>query len=147
MKKSIAILVLGLGAFVAALFAVQTDPILRQMDDSAIHADYTAPLAQANVGQSTTGYTCSQVGGCTLAEVTISGKATTGKAHVARSASRAAAETDTAQTSANPAETTFGQFSTAGALDYNPARYHNHVPNPHMVQGQITIASHPGHAR
>jgi len=147
MKKAIASLVLGIGIFIFAIFIMQPQPLLLQTEDSAINAGYDAPpLVQFKTANNICENLCSNAtrGCCTLAEVTVGGRAVTGKAHVARGTS---ADSETAQTSASHAELTFGQFSTAEAMGYHTMGYHSHVPNPHYVQGQVNIASHPSHAK
>jgi len=150
MKKAIASLVLGIGIFIFAIFIMQPQPLLLQTDDPAINAVYNAPpLVQAKTTNGICERLCSNAskGCCTLAEVTIGGKAITGKAHVAHGTSQDSADSETAQTSASHAGLTFGQFSTAEAMGYHTVGYHAHVPNPHYVQGQVNIASHPSHAK
>jgi len=129
MKKSIAILsfICGLGVFIAALFAVQPIPVLRQTEDPAIIAEYTAPFVQAS---------------------TIGHRIRTGKAHVAREAGvrreamRTVDESETAQTSANQAGLVFGQFSTAAAMNYHTVGYHARVPNLQYIAGDPNHAKH-----
>jgi hypothetical protein len=133
---AITALVLGIGVFVAGLAVSSSPPILRSTEDSKIAAVcsasdsnsvcYDAPMVQVK--------TTNDV--ITLAEVTITNRQTaTGKAHARRSD---ADSEDLAQSSAEGSGSVVspsnGLFSTAGALDYNPARYHNRVPNVQYVK-------------
>lgn len=130
MNKYIALLsvAVGIGVFAGAVNIATPCPVLRTTEDSAIRAEYDAPIASF-LGTVPKG----------------KGAAHTPTAHASRTvnraseAGRASYARDSASDSAESTGPTFGQFSTRTAMNYQTVSHHSRTPNPRQVVGKITV--------